>query len=1837
MALTLGFGSNSVQAEDNHNLSRIRGEEQEFTNEVSITPAVRGYQFTPSTDASGRVRRFDAPEGVVSEGLDNYLSLRVNPSPENLTFTNSQVDFQPSPVGRGGIVTGFAAEGTLSLPSGENTNSASVSEARIVSEGLDTISLGGEKDLLTSEGEFSNSRGGYLALTGTTPTRNSDFRISSNRISTLTPTERGIATGFAAELKPTIDDLHAKASTVLPTLGKYTLTELTDSATAPDGTVEIGFNGKRYYYTPNETTTEKANMLSYLAGSMAVAYTTTGATSTNYLFTDGTNYYTIDTTKLPTSVYTVTTEGASASSYDIKTTDGTNSNYYNFDLNNNKITNNGLVTLSAGTSSNYDFQALKATSDGTIHADKYYNITIDPSKASHLGNKAAWSAQLTSAPSGYTWTNYNIAGSNVTVDTTAGTVTGAIRMKTLSSPNTWNRWYTYTYTKPSDYTITQTRLNDNVTADNVNKKVFAGINPNNPWGGAIYNTSNLSTVNIISDFVGNKAVYSSSSWDGNGGAIYNNGSSGMASIGSIVGDFVGNIAYNSSKGSYGGAISNYAKNGTASIGSIVGDFVGNSTYGANNAYGGAISNYVFIGNSDSTASIGSIVGDFVGNFAKAGGAISNYVCTGTGSIDSIVGNFVANFNPIYNYADSSTSNAIIGSIVGDFVGNVSYSISNISTSGTGSIGSIAGDFVGSGPIINHVSTSSGVSIGSIVGDFVACTIGAIENRVSASGVAQATIGSIVGDFIGNRHSTSYHTLSGAILNYATTNGTASIGSIVGDFIGNYAEKTSTSYKAYGGAIFNGYIAEYSSSSTPQYKAGAIITLSGNTFTGNYVNNNGTITPNGIYNAGVINIADGATVTVNDGWQSHADGQLVMLGNDSVLNMNIANGTIQADSLGKITNVGTINATVDIDTSDVSNPLADTITVSSVTQTGKINLTGLKFIGGSIDNFKNHLLTVQILKNTNASDDLQLALAGAMAETGEVVLQAGEKTSHSDTFTGTALWSDTYGTYDLSTDIVGTIGLATTDTTYDSIGVTVTGTKQNKSNIVSDGDTLKLANQYTTGGIGDDRTMNFTGIIADPTAQGTYKVTEDIGTTSAGTLTLNGETSGTTRSAIDFDGHSGFVMDKDATVTIKDMEVKNASALATATGSSTNNKIVLDNVNIHDNGTGITTFGDVDIKGNSTISDDITVLGANSKIDIDGTNEVTLDSKITGGAGKTLTLHDGTINLTDNAVISGVDTTVQDMELNLSDNASLAGLNATFNGTNTLNLKNENSLAGMNPTFNDTTTLNIANNSIGTLALGNVNLNGLLKMSIDADLANSKIDQLTATGATVGPNGAIEVQKINLLSPTTEQELSLLFTNNADLANIVSYTGDGEIVYSPIFKYTTTYEKKADGGYFKFALPSHGGGGNSGSPAASDFNPAVLATPVAAQGIAQVGMNHVFSQSFEHADGFMPLPETARMSAMRGNVYAINDVSTTEQILKNTGVSTDFNDNLDFNSGADTTYENKAIWVKPYTSFERINLHNGPKVDMISYGTLIGGDSDFRQLKNGWSNVGTLYLGYNGASMDYSGVDTTFNGGVLGITESFYKKNFFTAISANVGAGFAEAQTMYGHDDMTMLMAGIASKTGYNFEFKEGKFIIQPSLLLSYSMINTFDYRNSAGVKIDSDPLHTIQLNPNVKFIANLKHGWQPYASVGMVYNLMNETKVTANSVKLPECTTRPYVEYGIGVQKHFGETFSGYGQAMVRNGGRNGIALTAGFRWALGGKKAKKDNKNVNNNVLKDASAMPQHDVSSMVSRSDAPQEVVNTNSASKDSTLQSKAVVKSVKQNSKARNIARYEELLGE
>lgn len=465
-----------------------------------------------------------------------------------------------------------------------------------------------------------------------------------------------------------------------------------------------------------------------------------------------------------------------------------------------------------------------------------------------------------------------------------------------------------------------------------------------------------------------------------------------------------------------------------------------------------------------------------------------------------------------------------------------------------------------------------------------------------------------------------------------------------------------------------------------------------------------------------------------------------------------------------------------------------------------------------------------------------------------------------------------------------------------------------------------------------------------------------------------------------------------------------------------------------------------------------------------------------------------------------------------------------------------------------TTLNTVNDSIHTYDVNNFTLSNNTKMVVDVDLANETMDRFTSNGYGEH-NGDLIVSGMNLLSDSKGDSAEIFFAEEGLKDNVLNGTGElpdkYQTAYTPIYKYNVNYDNRDDGGYFVF----NRGGQNS----SDSFNPSVLSTPVANQAGSQAVINETVRFAFQHMDLFSQLPFNQRMAIINNNRYAgvnngVNAISSSRYDVRT--------DTPQYNSEFEMI--NKGFWVKPFTSFETINLNNGPDVDAITYGTLVGFDSNFKELKRGWYNVQSIYGGYNGSQLSYDGVDTSLNGGVLGITETFYKGNFFTALTATAGANVGSSKTMYGNEDFTALLAGIGSKSGYTFEFKNGKYILQPILFMNYSFVNTFDYTNAAGVKIDSDPLHTFQINPQLKFVTNLKNGWQPYASVGMVWNVLNSSKVRANDVILPKMSVDPYVEYGVGLQRNWKDRFTGFAQAMVRNGGRNGVALTFGFRWAIG-------------------------------------------------------------------------------
>ena len=474
-------------------------------------------------------------------------------------------------------------------------------------------------------------------------------------------------------------------------------------------------------------------------------------------------------------------------------------------------------------------------------------------------------------------------------------------------------------------------------------------------------------------------------------------------------------------------------------------------------------------------------------------------------------------------------------------------------------------------------------------------------------------------------------------------------------------------------------------------------------------------------------------------------------------------------------------------------------------------------------------------------------------------------------------------------------------------------------------------------------------------------------------------------------------------------------------------------------------------------------------------------------------------------------------LKYSDDSYLAngGLNAiTFNGGN----------------------LDLRNGIASNIPLYGLALKSNSNIFVDVDLANKSMDKLTANNSSY-TGGKLNVAGMNLLSDAINDFTSINFTEDSNLKSNVAYTGDSQVAYSPIYKYNVNYN--ANNGNFEFKRGNGGGGGN----ASDAFNPAVLTGPVGAQLGSYLTQLNTYEQAFANMDMLMLMPRAQRIAMKYANKYA------STQGTGEGGVIT-FSPNQ-------IPEEQKGLWFRPFATFENVGLKNGPNVKNIGYGSLFGGDSDLLELKHGWDMQYSFYGGYNGSNQYYNGVSIYQNGGSLGASSTWYKDNFFTGLTANVGANVGEASSMYGNEDFTMLATGIASKTGYNWELANGKFIVQPSFLMSYTFVNTFDYTNAAGVRISSDPLHAIQIAPGLKFIGNLKNGWQPYIGLQMVWNVMDRARFKANDVSLPNMSVDPYFQYGIGLQKRIGDRFTGFGQAMLRNGGRNGIALQFGFRWAI--------------------------------------------------------------------------------
>ena len=447
------------------------------------------------------------------------------------------------------------------------------------------------------------------------------------------------------------------------------------------------------------------------------------------------------------------------------------------------------------------------------------------------------------------------------------------------------------------------------------------------------------------------------------------------------------------------------------------------------------------------------------------------------------------------------------------------------------------------------------------------------------------------------------------------------------------------------------------------------------------------------------------------------------------------------------------------------------------------------------------------------------------------------------------------------------------------------------------------------------------------------------------------------------------------------------------------------------------------------------------------------------------------------------------------------------------------------------TLNMLNGFVNPIGAGKINVLNDTKLLLDVDLKNKTMDSILSSNSDVTYTGGhIDIVGLNAITDTTEKNVDILFTDvDAISGNGVVRSEENMEVKGPLYDYIVNQQFKTingvEGEYFSFN--------------ATGFDPSTNIPGVAAQLGGYLMMDNIYRQAFSNMDMVMTMTRAERMAMKMRNKYAAADKRAVW-------------------APAVIPEERDGFWFRPFSNFENVSLKNGPKVSNIFYGTLIGADSDIVYLGKGWDGTFSVYGAYTGSHQAFQGNDIWQNGGILGASGILYKGNFFTGLTYNIGGSGVEATSMFGRENFGMFMTGLAWKSGYNFGLADDKFIIQPSYMMSYTFVNSGDYTNAGGLHITSDPLHAIEIIPGIKFIANLKNGWQPYFGVNMVWNIIDDTHFFAQDIALPQLSVKPYIEYGPGIQKRYGDRFTGFGQAMIRNGGRNGVAFTLGARWAIG-------------------------------------------------------------------------------
>ena len=1319
----------------------------------------------------------------------------------------------------------------------------------------------------------------------------------------------------------------------------------------------------------------------------------------------------------------------------------------------------------------------------------------------------------------------------------------------------------------------------------------------NANGGAIANYQDTSTIgHLVGSFIANYALSDNNS--ANGGAIYN--ATKGATIGAIIADFIGNYAQGDVSAQGGAIYNNIGTTTTARIGSIIGDFKGNHVQSASGgALGGAIYNEN-TGSGTVIAHIGEIYGNFEGNYAYGDYANGGAIYSSKAIIDSITGNFEN------NYAIGDDTVYTGGGAVYNIDSNITFidsSFLNNATNGYG--GAIANmqhdnyvqtviNIIAQNQDVEFTGNTQYADISEQDGIFV------VENGESNAIYNEATVNLNAKEDYSITFNDNIDGNAGQInINSDTEN-------MGGNYIFNSDVSGNTINLQNDGTITVGSTGSLNldgltnddnhgtlnaiNDTAQDLSLGAVDLNSDLNFAMDldisYTSNiqSDTITVDGANSTGNIVISDinlTGGINIEDLEEDFNITQQILYGADEYTTITLGsdvldeyNGTKTRettgsdewsgpdinwnDDFGGYTITTTIESSISVTGSDSSNILQDSITWAVHVSEGDKVYTDKADNLALVNQFET---TSERNFNFDTADDEYTVIKDSGTTAGGKLVINGVQNDNGQksTINGTDSDGQRHNLFDITsnqttvveinnTQIIGADTVATVGT-GNTLALNNVDIKDNINSIVNNGNLDLTGNNLIDSAISNatasDGTFNLIsgtttignnanveqGTIKTAAASllaidGTVTVTDqldNLGTINVGntgTLNLNGHNleitgnivnnnqlnidgSGTTTNSGTISNNSNMVVSStfDNTGTIEGTDGSLTNQSDNFNNQSTINQKTFVNDGIATNN-GI--ISAAEITNNNTLTTNSETLISDSAINNNGTLNYISGSK---------TINDITGNSTGNVNISTggiftINNTISGTQLSLNNSILRFGQNADISQASAFNVNGG--------------AIDVNDNHLTNTNLGNVNLNEKSDLAIDFNLSTLQSDTFDANITNNG--GIFNVSNINFIGAPTQGDIRIHLgdTTNLGRDNVTSDYFELPSIMTAIKKFS---------GSISDGWLTYNGAGNK----FDDFNPSVVATPIASLVGGMLNQSQVLQDSFYHMERYTKYSLAERTAAEKSARKAAS--ATHQKALPETASS---------------------MWIKPYGGYEKVDLKNGTEISNTTYGMLYGADTELNDFGNGYKAIVSAFIGYNGGHQSYKNVKINQTGGVLGFTGTLYKDNFFTGITVSTGASSNKASTSYGKDKFSVLTTGIANKTGYNFEFAQGRLIVQPSVFLGFMSVNTSDYKNSAHVKIKSENLNAVQIAPGVEAIANLENNWQPYLGMNIMYNIMDKTQAYADEYLLPEMSVKPYIQYGAGVQKSWGNKFTAFCETTIKNGGRTGVALQTGFRWTFG-------------------------------------------------------------------------------